>query len=122
MLKLVQRNKLCIQGAEGVSRCMVLACRAVREFLKPYKQLERAGADVGPQGRGRGGLQGAGQCLCTNVTYKGTVAHREVQRAGGGCAPRLDALGPSPAQWGLGGQNRRRERAQGGAKSKRSCF
>ena len=63
---------------------MVLACKAVREFLKPYKQLERAGADVGPQGRGRGGLQGAGQCLCTNVTYKGTVAHREVQRAGGG--------------------------------------
>ena len=51
-------------------------CAEFREVLKPNGQLERAGADVGPQGRGRGGLQGAGQgLLCANVIYTGVQWH-----------------------------------------------
>ena len=100
-------------------------CAEFREVLKPNGQLERAGADVEPQGRGRGGLQGAGQgLLCANVTYTGVQWHvTEVQRAEGGLRTtvgRSRAL-PTPNR-GLAGRIGGGRWAQGGAKSKRSCF
>ena len=55
------------------------SCLSVREVLKPNGQLERAGADAGPQGRGRGGLQGAGQGWCANLT--GHTRHSGYTRA-----------------------------------------
>ena len=75
----------------------------------PNGQLERAGATGAGQGRAAEGRTGV-----VSQSYKQWVQWNTEVEGVGGCAPRLDALGPSPIQWGLGGQNRRRERAQEG--------
>ena len=83
------------------------SCLSVRGVLKPNGQLERAGADAGPQGRGGGGLQGAGQGWCANLT--GHTGHSGYRWCGG-LRTTVGRSRAVPAQWGLGGQNRRRER------------
>ena len=78
------------------------SCLSVRGVLKPNGQLERAGADAGPQGRGRGGLQGAGVVCQPYRAHKAQWVHKGTDGTDGveGCAPRLDALGPSPPNGG----------------------
>ena len=88
----------------------------VREVIAPNRQLERAEADAERGGAGAG-CKG-NSCACTQCCY--TEAQTQCACSREGSANHGWPLsGPANAQWGRGGQNRRREM---GAQVERSCF
>ena len=88
----------------------------VREVIAPNRQLERAEADAERGGAGAG-CRG-NRCACTQCCY--TEVQTECAFSREGSANHGWPLsGPANAQWGRGGQNRRREM---GAELERSRF
>ena len=71
-------------------------CAEFREVLKPNGQLERAGATGAGQGRAAGVVCQPYRAHKAQWVHKGTDGTDGVE----GCAPRLDALGPSPPNGG----------------------
>ena len=90
----------------------------VREVLAPHRQLERAEAEADAERGGAGAGCRGNSCACTQCCY--VVVHTECACSREGSANHGWPLsGPANAQWGRGGQIRRREM---GAEVERSRF